>query len=45
MNGYSVVAAALSRLNVRHMYGVVGIPVTELASAAQVGTFSSCSSP
>jgi len=31
-----VVARALARLGVRCMYGVIGIPVTELASAAQV---------
>eukprot|EP00884_Botryococcus_braunii_P001865 jgi/Botrbrau1/1167/Bobra.0162s0055.1 len=35
VNGYSVVAATLARLNVRHIYGVIGIPVTELASSAQ----------
>ena len=34
-NGYVVVARALARLGVRYMYGVIGIPVTELASAAQ----------
>ena len=28
---------ALSRLGVRFMFGVVGIPVTPLASSAQVG--------
>lgn len=39
INGYSVVAATLARLNVRHIYGVIGIPVTELASAAQVTTW------
>ena len=37
-NGYTVVAQALARLGVRHMFGVIGIPVTELASAAQVQT-------
>ncbi len=31
-----MVARCLARLGVRHMYGVIGIPVTELASAAQV---------
>ena len=36
-NGYTVVAHTLARLGVRHMFGVIGIPVTELASAAQVG--------
>ena len=35
-NGFSVVAHALAKLGIKHMYGVVGIPVTELASAAQV---------
>ena len=39
-NGFSVVAQALAGLGIKHMYGVVGIPVTELASAAQV-----CSHP
>ncbi len=37
-NGFSVVAHALAKLGIKHMYGVVGIPVTELASAAQVLT-------
>lgn len=35
-NGFSIVAQALAKLGIKHMYGVVGIPVTELASAAQV---------
>ena len=35
-NGYTLVADTLARLGVRLMFGVVGIPVTELASAAQV---------
>lgn len=35
-NGYSIAAQALAALGIRHMYGVIGIPVTELASAAQV---------
>lgn len=35
-NGFTVVAQALAKLGIKHMYGVVGIPVTELASAAQV---------
>ena len=35
-NGYSLVAHSLARLGVKLMYGVIGIPVTELASAAQV---------
>ena len=34
-NGYMVVARTLARLGIRYMYGVIGIPVTELASAAQ----------
>ncbi|DBA69706.1 hypothetical protein WJX79_006063 [Trebouxia sp. C0005] len=34
-NGFSGVAHALAKLGIKHMYGVVGIPVTELASAAQ----------
>ena len=34
-NGYALVATALAALGVRLMVGVVGIPVTELASAAQ----------
>ncbi|KAL3141143.1 hypothetical protein ABBQ38_003493 [Trebouxia sp. C0009 RCD-2024] len=34
-NGFSTVAQTLARLGIKHMYGVVGIPVTELASAAQ----------
>lgn len=35
-NGYTVVARSLAQLGIRFMYGVIGIPVTELASAAQV---------
>ena len=35
-NGFSIAAQALAALGIRHMYGVIGIPVTELASAAQV---------
>lgn len=42
-NGFSVVAHALAKLGIKHMYGVVGIPVTELASAAQVITSFTCS--
>ena len=34
-NGYGVVARTLAGLGIRHMFGVIGIPVTELASAAQ----------
>jgi len=34
-NGYGVVARTLAALGIRLMYGVIGIPVTELASAAQ----------
>ena len=40
-NGFSIAAKALAALGIRHMYGVIGIPVTELASAAQV-TCPSC---
>lgn len=36
INGFAVVARALYALGVRQIYGVIGIPVTELASAAQV---------
>ena len=35
-NGYSVVARALAHAGINTMFGVIGIPVTELASAAQV---------
>ena len=35
-NGFSIAAQALAALGISHMYGVIGIPVTELASAAQV---------
>ena len=34
--GYNVIAKQLAALGVQAMYGVIGIPVTELASAAQV---------
>lgn len=34
-DGYFLIARALARLGVKHMYGVIGIPVTQLASAAQ----------
>lgn len=37
-----MVARALVRLGVRCMYGVIGIPVTELASAAQVRLAAPC---
>ena len=37
-NGYSLVARALKAAGIKHMFGVIGIPVTELASAAQVCT-------
>ncbi|KAK9807300.1 hypothetical protein WJX73_009699 [Symbiochloris irregularis] len=33
--GYNVIVKQLAALGVRHMFGVIGIPVTELASAAQ----------
>lgn len=35
-NGFTVVAHALAKAGIKNIYGVVGIPVTELASAAQV---------
>lgn len=35
-NGFTVVAHALAKVGVKNIYGVIGIPVTELASAAQV---------
>ena len=38
-NGFTVVAHALANAGVRNIYGVIGIPVTELASAAQVLMF------
>lgn len=41
-NGYTVVARALAQLGIRFMYGVIGIPVTELASAAQVNILHFC---
>ncbi|KAL4431652.1 hypothetical protein ABPG77_001494 [Micractinium sp. CCAP 211/92] len=34
-DGYFLIARALARLGVKHMYGVIGIPVTQLASAVQ----------
>ncbi|PSC68564.1 2-hydroxyacyl-lyase [Micractinium conductrix] len=34
-DGYFLIARSLARLGVRHMFGVIGIPVTQLASAAQ----------
>ncbi len=36
VNGYALVAQSLARAGIKLMYGVIGIPVTELASAAQV---------
>ena len=35
-SGFAVVAHALANAGVKNIYGVIGIPVTELASAAQV---------
>eukprot|EP00955_Chlamydomonas_euryale_P004558 48662-Chlamydomonas_euryale.AAC.2 len=35
-DGYEVTALALAKLGVKYMFGVVGIPVTPLASSAQV---------
>jgi hypothetical protein len=40
---YHVVARTLCALGVRHMFGVVGIPVTQLASAAQAAGIRSLS--
>jgi hypothetical protein len=37
-NGYTLVAKSLARCGVTLMFGVIGIPVTELASAVQVMT-------
>ena len=34
-NGFTAVAHALAKAGIRNIYGVIGIPVTELASAAQ----------
>ena len=31
-DGYFLVARSLAKLGVRHMFGVIGIPVTQLAS-------------
>ena len=36
VNGFTVVAHALAKAGIKNIYGVIGIPVTELASAAQV---------
>jgi hypothetical protein len=35
-DGYELASKALYRLGVKYMFGVVGIPVTPLASSAQV---------
>jgi hypothetical protein len=43
-NGFTVVAHALAKAGIKNIYGVIGIPVTELASAAQVRKFP-CSQP
>ena len=45
INGFAVVARALFALGVRQLYGVIGIPVTELASAAQVSPHHSVLKP
>ena len=39
-----MVAATLSKLGIKHMFGVIGIPVTRMASAAQAAgiRFISC---
>ena len=39
-DGYFLAARALATLGVRAMYGVIGIPVTQLASAAQASSLS-----
>lgn len=35
MKGFDLIAKCLSKLGVKHMIGIVGIPVTQLATAAQ----------
>lgn len=35
MEGYQVVAESLARNGIKYMFGVVGIPVVEVAIAAQ----------
>ena len=35
LKGFDVVAKCLSSLGVKHMFGIVGIPVTQLATSAQ----------
>lgn len=44
MTGYDVMASSLSRLGIKYMFGVIGIPVTQMASAAQAAgiRFISC---
>lgn len=34
-NGFDLAAKALYKLGIRYMFGVIGIPVTQMASAAQ----------
>lgn len=34
-DGYFLIARALARLGVKHMFGVIGIPVTQLASGEE----------
>lgn len=43
-SGYDVAAQALVDLGIKHMFGVIGIPVTQMASAAQAAgiRFISC---
>lgn len=44
MTGYDIVASSLAQLGITHMFGVIGIPVTQMASAAQAAgiRFISC---
>ena len=43
-SGYDIAASTLFGLGIRHMFGVIGIPVTQMASAAQAAgiRFISC---
>lgn len=44
MTGYDIVASSLAQLGIKYMFGVIGIPVTQMASAAQAAgiRFISC---
>lgn len=44
VSGYDLAARALAGLGIKHMFGVIGIPVTQMASAAQAAgiRFISC---